>query len=197
MTYPGAKDVLLAEPLLPWIDEHFIRPDPYAFDGRRFSKFVARTCEELGVDRNGVFCLGSGAIGLSLNPDNVVDGRLKEFDVGSDLDIAVVSELFFEQAWRDLRVATQPTAAEVDPELRSVIGWQKKRFFDGAILANVMLPWVSFGREWLTALVRLEEYVAIEFDREIDIHVWIYRDYWSVRNYVSESIIRCRRKVTA
>lgn len=192
LTYPTQQDVLDATPLLPWIDEHFIRPDPFAFRGKRYKDFVTTVSREFDVDPNGVFCIGSGAIGLSLNPGKITDGALRPFYDGSDFDIAIISEVLFETAWRDLRRATQPTLAEVDRDLKEAMKWQKKRLFDGAILATQVVSWLSFGPQWTSSLVRLSEQVAIEFDREIDVNIWIYRDYWSVRNYVSESIMRCR-----
>ncbi|MDY0912916.1 hypothetical protein [Rathayibacter festucae] len=195
MPYPNQAELLGADPLLPWIDKNFIRPDPYSFASADFRDFALHVSNELKVDPNGVFCIGSGAVGLSLNPEKVDNGDLKRFNDESDFDVAIVSELFFEQAWRDLRLATQPTVASVDSELRKNLGWQKKRFFDGAILAEQMLPWLSFGGEWTSSLVRLSEYVAVQFGREIDVNIWIFRDYWSVRNYVAESVIKCKAGV--
>jgi hypothetical protein len=195
-TYPTQDELRDADPLLPWIDEQFLRPDPYAFDGYNFRSFVSLISQELEVDPNGIYCIGSGAVGLSLNVKKMTDeGQLHTFSESSDLDIAVISEVLFETAWRDLRLATQPTTAEVDAELRDKMSWQKKRFFDGAILADKMLPWLSFGAKWTSSLVRISEQVAIQFGREVEVHIWIYRDYWSVRNYVSEGIMKCRMEI--
>lgn len=193
--YPTQTELLAADPLLPWIDEQFIRQDPFAFEGKRYKDFVSTICRELGVDPNGVFCLGSGAVGLSINPEKMVDNKtLRKFHDKSDFDIAIISEVLFETAWRDLRTAMQPVNAQIDRDLRENISWQKKKFFEGAILANKLLPWISFGNAWTFSLVKISQQVAEEFDREIEVNVWIYRDYWSVRNYVAQSIIQCRRK---
>lgn len=195
MGYPSEADLLLAEPLLPWIDEHFLRVDPFAFRSVGFRPFVQMAVDEFGVDANGVFLIGSGAVGLSLNPSKIQQGRLAEFRVESDLDVALVSEVHFETAWRDLRRAAQPTLAATSSNLTKNLDWQKKKFFDGAIIANKLLPELSFGSPWLTAGVRMSERVATLLDREVEINYWIYRDYWSVRNYVAKGVVECRKKV--
>src|SRR5262249_22743172 len=113
----------------------------------------------------------------------------------SDLDLAIISETHFEAAWRDLRRATQPTLEQVPAPLQDAMSWQKKRFFDGAIIANMVLPYLSYGSAWQTKVVRISERVAVMLHREIDTHFWIYRDYWSLRNYVADGVVKVRRKM--
>lgn len=196
-TYPSEDDILRCTPetVLSWIDDNFLRNDPYAFREvpGGFRSTAALIVRELKIDRNGIFCIGSGAIGLSLNPKKLSGGKLKRYDSKSDIDLAVISEVWFEMAWRDLREAAQPTTEYMDTLVRKYIQWQKARFFDGAILANRLLPALSFGREWGPSLVRIEEHVSVLFDREVSIGLWVYRDYWSLRNYVSEGLMKCRR----
>lgn len=198
MTYPSEDDILRVKVVLPWIDDHFLRNDPYAFkdvpDG--FRSTAALIAKELDIDRNGIFCIGSGAVGLSLNPAKMSDGSLKEYNNKSDLDLAVISEIYFETAWRDLRQAVQPTIDYMDTIVQQNIQWQKKKFFDGAILANQLLPALSFGSVWATALVRIQEHICRLFDREVSLGLWIYRDYWSLRNYVSDGLVKCRKSKT-
>lgn len=202
MGYPTQADIQRAEPLLAWIDREFLRSDPFAFVGSEFREFVNATVDEFDVDPNGIYCIGSGAIGLSLNPGKMIGADLKEFStstdpkVRSDLDIAIISQTHFELAWRDLRLATQPTAAPADDVILEYMGLQRKRLFDGAIVANKLLPALSFGSDWISASTRLSERVVKMLDREIDINYWIYRDYWSVRNYVARGVVECRRSMT-
>jgi hypothetical protein len=192
MSYPSQSDLLSADPLQRWVDTHFLRRDPFAFRDVGFQPVLTKIAEELEVDPNGIFCVGSGAVGLSVNPNNVSAARLRRFDVGSDLDVALISEVHFEQAWRDLRRATLPSTEPISANLEKHLSWQKKRFFDGVILANKLIEELTFGARWKPALVRIEEQVARALDREVDVEVWIYRDYWSVRSYVMNGIIRCR-----
>jgi hypothetical protein len=199
VTYPSEADILACKPetALSWIDEHFLRNDPYAFRDvpGGFRSTAALIAQELDIDRNGIFVIGSGSIGLSLNPGKLSNGKLKSFDNRSDIDLAVISEVYFEMAWRDLRKAAQPTTEVMDTLVRRHIQWQKKRFFDGAIVATHLLPALSFGREWGPALVRIEEHVSVLFEREVKLGLWIYRDYWSLRNYISDGLIKCRKSM--
>jgi hypothetical protein len=195
VTYPSEDEILRSASVLPWIDDCFLRSDPYAFKdiANGFRSTAALIAQELDVDRNGIFCIGSGAVGLSLNPDKLSDGGLKKYDDESDLDLAVISEVYFETAWRDLRRAAQPTTEYMDTTVKQYIQWQKKRFFDGAILANRLLPALSFAPTWEISLVRIQEHISRLFEREVSIGLWIYRDYWSLRNYISDGLVKCRR----
>ncbi|GAA3616997.1 hypothetical protein GCM10022223_36890 [Kineosporia mesophila] len=197
MDYPKQEDLLGSDPLLRWIDEHFLRSDPFAFPNSDFRKFVRLVSDQLQVDPNGIFCIGSGAIGLSSNPGKVSGRNLKPFDEKSDLDIAVISEVHFEQAWRDLRNKAQPSLDPMDKLVKENISWQRKRFFDGAILINKLLPVLSFGSSWIAAIERIQERTSILLDRNIDVEIWVYRDYWSVRNYVAQGIVECKKGILA
>jgi hypothetical protein len=193
--YPTQSELILHGRDSRWLDVHFLRPDPFAFRSTDFRQFAALIGSELDVESNGVYCVGSGAVGLSLNPKNVKRRHLSKFDADSDLDIAIVSSRHFEQGWRDLRLATSPALDEVDNGLRRVLTWQKTRLFDGAIIADRVLSKLSFGGEWLEALNRLQNQAIKETDEDRDMHIWIYRDYWSLRHSIMRSVKACLGKV--
>lgn len=197
MGYPSQQEIVGANPLDEWIDHHFLRPDPFAFDGADFQSIVREMTREFGVDPNGVFCIGSGAVGLSLNPGNVTNGALRDYTEGSDLDIAIISEVHFETAWRDLRDLAHPRSGPLDSKLAADLKWQRKKLFDGAIITTELLPHLSFASEWLPASARISQSVTRMLDREVDFHYWIYRDYRSVRSYVANSIFECRKRLIA
>lgn len=194
--YPNEDELLSAIDPPVWIDQRFLRQDPFAFAsiGVDFHKVACEIASELEVDRNGIFCIGSGAVGLSINPKKVIDGHLKPFDTESDLDLAIISSRHFEQAWRDLLEATQPHLDQRPEELVKNLSWQKKRLFDGAILTNVLLGQLSFGSGWIGRLDKISTTISVALDRNIDVHAWIYRDYWSLRNYIGEGLKKCRTK---
>ncbi len=182
----------MADTPLDWIDQHYLRPDPFAFSEGEFGAIIRLISTSFDVDPNGIYCIGSGAIGLSLNPSKVERGQLKGFSPTSDIDLALVSDYHFFQAWRDLRVATQPTISEIDELVSKNITWQKKRLFDGATIASKLLPALTFAPRWLPGHEQLKMAVARELGGERDVNYWIYRDYWSLRNYISKSIELCR-----
>lgn len=192
---PTQDDLLKADPVFEWIDRHFLRPDPFAFATANFQEFTLKCAAEFDLDPNGIYCIGSGAIGLSLNPGKISKGSLKTFDDESDLDIALISEVHFETGWRNLRERAHPALNEMEGNLVDAMRHQKKRFFDGAIVANRLLPQLDFGPEWIRASLRISEFVAREFGREVAVNFWIYRDYWSVRSYVANGIIRCKERL--
>lgn len=193
--YPTQQELLESEPIFEWLDRSFLRCDPYAFAGADFQGFALLCSQIFDVDPNGVFCIGSGAVGLSLNPAKVVDRRLKPFDDHSDLDVALISDVYFELAWRNLRAKAHPALNEMEHDLNEAMKHQRKRFFDGAILANKLLPHLDFGAEWFRSHVRAAEYASVAVGREIDVNIWIYRDYWSVRSYVANGILKCKEMV--
>ncbi len=196
MAYPDMTEVLSAEPLQHWIDQVFLRPDPFAFgEGSGvFREISLLASEQFGLDPNGIFCVGSGAVGYSINPNKMVEGELKGFGRGSDIDLVLISEVHFEQSWRHLRKAAEPTLDEIPNDLVENLAWQKRRFFDGAILAAVLLPHLPFGDEWVTSKLAVDQAIASAIGWEIDVKAWIYRDYWSVRNRIAASIVECRAK---
>ena len=199
MAYPTEQDVLAAVDPPPWIDRHFLRQDPFAFEsqGVDFHQFACGLSAALDVERNGIFCIGSGAIGLSVSPRNVQGGHLKAYDDASDLDVAIISSWHFESAWRELLQATQPHLSEVPDTIRQNLTWQRKRLFDGAILANKLIGSLSFGPQWIGAIDRFSGRLSDQFDRNVTIEAWIYRNYWSLRNYVGSGLVACQRKLRA
>lgn len=179
----------------PWIDRNFLRSDPFAFqtpEGNIFREFVHEAAQAFDVDPNGIYCIGSGAIGISMNPKNIEMGRLKRYGSGSDLDIAVISQFHFDQAWRDLRVLSHKAyTPATSSTLRRKLDHQQSRLFDGAIVANKLMSNLTFGTTWSLQLRRLQFEWQERLDSSGGINMWIYRDYWSVRSYVAEGIQKC------
>lgn len=199
MRYPGEEELLKAADPPAWIDRNFLRQDPFAFDGApvSFHETACELAQLLDVERNGVFCIGSGAIGLSVNPNKMVHGSLKRFDEESDLDVAIVSSRHFEIAWRELLRATQPHLREIPAEISEHLKWQKKRLFDGAILSNKLLGSFSFGLDWIGALDRMGGRLEDALNRAVKAELWIYRDYWSLRNYITGGLVACQTIINA
>lgn len=196
--YPSEADISNAANLPEWIDRHFLRPDPYAFNlsgENTFREFVQQCAREYDVDPNGVYCIGSGAIGLSFNPNKMDGRRLKEFDQESDLDIAIISPFHFETAWRDLRTAAHPAYSNPSATLKRKISHQRSRMFDGAIVANKLMSNLTFSKTWSLARTRMKYEWQERLNLRGDLNMWIYRDYWSVRSYAAEGIQKCKDKM--
>lgn len=179
--------------VLDWVDENFLRPDPFAFSEEFWRKFTLKCSRLLGVEANGVYCIGSGALGYSLSPGKMRGSEPKLFDEESDIDLAIISHRYFEDSWRHLRSISHPAQEALDKEFRENIKWQKKRLFDGAILVNHFVEYLPYGEVWLRGMSQLAQMVSVELGREVEIGLWIYRDYWSVRNYVAEGAVAVAR----
>jgi len=195
--YSDFSEVLNATSLPEWIDRNFLRHDPYAFSSagkNYFADFVAQCSKNYDVDPNGIYCIGSGATGLSFNPYKYTAEGPKKFSRSSDLDIAIISPYYFETAWRDLRLAAHPAYSSPSQRLMRKIDHQRGRMFDGAIVANKLMAHLSFGGPWSLALRRMEYEWQDTLNITGGLNFWIYRDYWSVRSYVAEGIEKCREK---
>lgn len=195
--FPTSAEVLAVAPadVPEWIDFTFLRHDPFAFGEAAFDEFRRVASKGLGIGANGIYCLGSGAIGWSLNPEKMVDNDLKSFDDESDLDIAFISETHFESAWRELRAAEQQWLARRTSTKGQQEGldFQRRKFFDGAILGNKVSK-LGFRSEWISTLPALRGIARDAVGRALPLNFFIYRDYWSVHNSVAKSLYVCQAK---
>lgn len=178
-----------------WVDFTFIRSDPFAFGAAAFDSFRRTASRGFEIDANGIFCLGSGALGWSMSPEKMIGRGLKSFDERSDLDMAFVSEVHFESAWRELRAAEQKwLARRTRPGSEQVgLDFQRRKFFDGAIVGS-HLSKLNFGTEWVSTLPKLRSIAADALGRSVKMNFFIYRDYWSVHNSVTKSLYACKAK---
>lgn len=193
MHYPDQSTLLTSGDVETLIDEHILRQDPFVFANLAFAKIQTKIARELRVERNGVFVVGSGSIGLSLNPAKISNRLLKVFDPqSSDIDLAIVSAWHFDEGWRSLREQSSNYLPTRDSSLDDELKHQRKRFFDGVILANKLLGYLPFNADWNPALIRIRQDIALAISSDLDVNVWIYRDYWSLRNYTAEGIRKCR-----
>ncbi|WP_345503001.1 hypothetical protein [Pedococcus ginsenosidimutans] len=195
--YPTSAEVLAvgAKEVAEWIDFTYLRHDPLAFGATRFDEFRRTASKGLGIGANGIYCLGSGAIGWSLNPEKMLGSDLKPFDRASDLDMAFVSETHFESAWRELRAAEQKWLARrtTTRGQRADLDFQRRKFFDGAILGDKISK-LGFRSEWISTLPALRGIAQDALGRQVKMNFFIYRDYWSVHNSVAKSLYVCQAK---
>jgi predicted nucleotidyltransferase len=74
---------------------------PFVFNDDRitFIQWKEELAERLGIDPKAMVLTGSASCGFSLNPYK----NYREYNDQSDIDIALVSELHFDIAWKTLR----------------------------------------------------------------------------------------------
>lgn len=167
------------------VDRVLLARVPWIFSGQtdEFLAWKRSLASSLDVDPNNVVVVGSAGLGLSLNPNN---GLLRPFLQESDVDIAVVSSLHFDVAWRAIqrigmggpRVLSQ---AEREFERRH----REHLVFHGAIATERYLTKFSFGKSWLDGLRRAQRHPVVEGH---PIRVRLYRDFESLRRYHESGI---------
>ena len=74
---------------------------PFLFrdDKEHYATWRHQFAKGLGVDPSSLIVTGSSAFGVSLNPNK----NYRFFDVESDVDVTVISDYHFTNAWRALR----------------------------------------------------------------------------------------------
>jgi hypothetical protein len=94
------KEMLLREPLDEFVTNRLFSMMPHIFQSQSetYVTFKRALSSGLGVDYGNVVIIGSALLGFSAKPRQF--GR--PYRDGSDVDVIIVSELLFEQAWADL-----------------------------------------------------------------------------------------------
>lgn len=151
-------------------------PYPFSENAKLYETWRCRLSKLIEVDSSEILITGSGAFGISLNPNK----NYRPFDNDSDIDVAIVSEYFFSTSWRCLRnmgtkIHSMPPAAK-----QSVQDHVQKYIYWGTIATDKILSYLPFGKEWLSAL----ELMSNEHPTNGRvIKARIYKDFESLRAY--------------
>ncbi|MGV8832147.1 MAG: hypothetical protein ACOH2N_09245 [Devosia sp.] len=157
-------------------------------DAADFLEWKVGLCAGLGVEPSSAFLVGSGAVGISLNPFK----NFKEFDAGSDLDVAIVSSEHFEVAWKFLRAnfrrqrRTLRGRAKValESHVNGLVFW-------GAVEADALLSIYPFGLGWITALVD----ASTEVVGNRTVKARIYKDFDALNDYQIQGVGKLRNNI--
>jgi hypothetical protein len=151
---------------------------PYVFDGdlESYIDWKHTLSRKIGIDSNSLLLVGSGCVGVSLS----LHKNYKAFDKHSDIDVAVVSDYHFNEAWRTLRNLGTRIHGLRPKERQSVENHVRKYIYWGTIATDHILPLFPFAQQWEDALMSMSGVKPTE-DREIKAR--IYKDFESLRNY--------------
>jgi hypothetical protein len=132
--------------------------------------------EGFGVDARDILLVGSAATGRSLSARK----RFGVFGKESDVDIAVVSSRYFDDAWHWFR-RVNPILLNLDAEGVHLFEQHHKQYiFQGMIAANYFLAYLPFGGQWIRELQRCEKYLpALLQGRRMSVR--IYKDNEALR----------------
>lgn len=164
---------------------------PHTFDSvGQYINWRHHLAQGLGVDARDILLIGSACTGRSLS------GRKKYgvFGSKSDLDIAVVSSLYFDIAWDWFR-SSSPVAIGLDED-------QQKRFkahrshyvYEGVIAADVFISYFDFGGKWLKA-AQASEHLLPERLKGRPQAFRIYRDVAALRSAQSEALTQYQKYI--
>ena len=132
--------------------------------------------KKLGIDIASILLVGSGCVGISLNPDK----NYKLFDSTSDIDVAIVSDYYFSEAWKCLRNLGSRIYTLQQREKQIVEEHVRKYIYWGTITTDWILPLFPFNKIWQQALSEMAKVHPTE-NREIKIR--LYKDFESLRGY--------------
>lgn len=163
---------------------------PYIFnnDLRAWVRWKSLLAELIDIDPHNIVLTGSAAIGFSLNPKK----NFKKFDDESDVDCGIVSDHYFDVAWRYLR--QQRVSWLTIPRLtKQAIRSHKATYvFAGTIAADHMLEILPFGSVWQAALDRMR---GESPTNGRDVKLRIYKDYDALRYYQASNITSLRDQI--
>lgn len=147
------------------------------FDRSQYIAWKAELAADLEVDPYMVIVVGSAATGYSLSPTK----NFSAFGQRSDIDVAVVSQRHFDEAWRWLRELGPVKLLTKGTVEHEMLSWHRRNLvFDGAIETNKLLSLLPFGPTWATGLGRAGKR---EPTVGRPVKVRLYRDFESLRQY--------------
>lgn len=151
-------------------------PYPFEGDAKNYESWRSKLSGLVEVDSSEVLITGSGAFGISLNPYK----NYRAFDNNSDIDVAIVSEHFFNVSWRYLRNLGAAKHSMTPAAKQSIRDHVEKYIYWGTIATDKILPYMPFGKAWMSAL---EEMSNVEPTKGRVIKARIYKDFDSLRAY--------------
>ena len=164
-----------------WVLDH----TPYIFDDNEMEYINWRhsMSEKLRIDAHDIIITGSASLGYSLNPNKY----FKAFDEKSDIDISIISHYYFDIAWHDL---IQVAPDRISIKMKNALDDHRKRLiYWGTIATDKILPLLSFGPTWERAIKSTPMPTQLQ---DHDINFRIYKDAASIRNYIANSINKCK-----
>lgn len=162
-----------------WIIESI----PYAFndDLNLYVNWKHTLSGKIGVDSSSILITGSGSVGVSLNPYK----NYREFNLDSDIDVAIISDYYFNEAWRYMRSLGSGIHRLPPAPKQAIHNHVQKYIYWGTIATDLILPYLPFGKKWRNALDEMSQIYPTN-DRKINAR--IYKDFESLRAYHTSNL---------
>jgi len=174
-----------------FVSRYILEPVPFAFSGdlQLWIDWKETLAVLLYIDAYDIVMTGSASMGYSLNPMK----SFKAFDNLSDIDCGVISEHYFNVAWRHLR-QSQVAWLGYPKKLRTALTSHRTQYiFDGTIATDRIMSILPFGRDWQGALEIMSE-VPPTVGRDVKLR--IYKDFDALRHYQSRNVEALRNNLS-
>jgi hypothetical protein len=172
------------------VEKWIYRDVPYAFRTRKeqYRDWCAALADCLGLSVETIVVVGSTAAGLSFSPDK----RLRSHSPQSDIDVGVVAQNIFREAWdwflqqRVERIAYPPP----------VHGWiddhRTRLIFFRQIGCDQYLEYLPFGKKWNICLEAASKRSPAD---ERPVKARIYEDKVALTSYLTHGVTTLRRNL--
>lgn len=174
------------------VSKWILHNTPYIFDNDiiQYIEWKELLSKKIQVDSRAICLTGSSCLGFSLNPSK----HYREFNNESDIDIAIISNHYFDLSWHYLRnMGTTRYSLSLEQQ-ESVKDHVNRLIYWGTIATDKILTILPFGDAWFKYL---REMAAEDITTGRDINVRIYKDYESLRAYNIENIKKLKRTYLA
>ncbi|AMP98256.1 hypothetical protein AY601_1338 [Pedobacter cryoconitis] len=140
-----------------------------------------RLSKLIGVDSRAIVITGSSSVGYSLNPVK----NFKQFSATSDIDVAIISDHYFDIAWHFLRNIGTKYHRLKQKEKNAIDDHRTRLIYYGTIATDKIVHLLPFGTIWLEAMV---EMMTVEPTLDKSINFRIYKDFESLKSYQNISV---------
>lgn len=156
---------------------------PFLFDNKleEYIDWKERLSNLIDVDGKAIAITGSAAVGYSLNPDK----NFRAFNDSSDIDVAIVSDYYFDVSWHFLRNLRSKKHSLNAKEKTALKDHRERLIYWGTIATDKIIQIFPFGETWLKAM---DEMRKIDPTKDREINFRIYKDFESLREYQSNCI---------
>lgn|SRR3990172_4556058 len=166
-----------------WIIERI--PHIFSDNREQYLKWKHELSKRIKVDSAAILLTGSSAVGISLNPDK----NYRPFSDGSDIDIAIISDYYFNVSWYFLRNLGSERYRYPPLIIQSIDDHVTRYIYWGTIATDKILSIMPFGKIWSNAI---DEMKKIDPTIDKDIKLRIYKDFECLRYYQSSNLKKLR-----
>lgn len=184
------KNDLLNKELEKLVSLWIIEKLPILFEGNHelFVDWKYALAKKIDVDMTSIILVGSSSVGISLNPYK----NYRLFNERSDVDVAVISEYYFNEAWRFFRHLGSRIHSLSPKEKQSIEDHVTKYIYWGTIATDNILPLFPFGYKWQSAL---NEMSLVHPTTNRTMKIRLYKDFESLRGYHLNNLRELRNKL--